>query len=1145
MSKQKSVDLSLRASASWFAILAILALCFLPVAHAQTSGTAAVQGTVTDPTGASIPAAKVTLTNTDTGTARATVTDNDGIYSLPNVSVGPYALTIEASGFQGYTQKGVLEVGNNVEVNARLTIGSSTEHVEVQAAGVALETETSSFKQVIDQKRIVEMPLNGRDATQLILVVGGAVTAPAGDIVGSKTYATSKVFAVAGSQGNYNNYVLDGGTNTDTFTNSNLPFPFPDALREFSVEANSLPARNGLHPGGLVNAVTNSGTNQWHGTVFEFLRNNIINANNFFSTTKDSLKRSQFGGTFGGRIITDKLFFFGGYQGTRNNFLSNATGYCVPTAAELAGDFSHMGGNCPQSATNIIDPVTGADISATRKLPASSLSPQALNLAKSLPLSQADQFGRVQVAIPANYKEDQYVGRVDYNLNAKHSIFGRYFLANYVLPSYYSPSNLIVTINPGNDERVQNFTLGYTYIVTPKLVNTFHGTYARRRDNRGPTAGGINANTIGVNMFVYAPVDLRLTVANNFSTGCGTCSPGYFNTNTEHFADDVDYVRGKHQIAFGGEIIRTGQNTQVGYLFNGNFNFGGLSSGVAGKAGEPMIDFLAGSMSNSGTTFAFGQSRTQQTTYRQTIFSIYGQDTYHLTQRLTLSVGLRWEPMLFPVDKFGRGSNFSQAAFNANQRSAKYPNAPAGSSFYGDPGVPKSFTDNRLANFSPRVALTLDPTGHGSTVFRAGGAIMYDSPGLFMVQRTTSNPPFVNEIDLNGPVPFAQPWRNYPGGDPFPGVFPPDATSTFPQGAFWMVVPRHIQTPTVYQWTASVQQDLGRGWMFSLNYLGNKNSHLWLGRALNPAVYIPGTWRGPGTCGPLTISPGVGNPCSSTTNTNVRTVLSLANPAQGQLYSAQMTGVDDGANSSYNGLITALQHRMSNNFSFLANYTWSKCISPNDAPGDVTAPSYSNAANPRADRGPCGYDVRHIFNTTIVASSHFAGLHGVTGALVNNWQIAPLIRITSGQPINITSGIDNSLTGQNLDRPNFVGLNTNVAYTHQKITQSATGNRAYFSKSAFAQNAPGTQGNLGRNAFRGPKYYEVDMALSRNFPLYERLAFNLRLEAFNVFNHPNFTNNYGASNTAAFTTALNSGTFGYISGAADPRIFQLAGKITF
>ena len=258
--------------------------------------------------------------------------------------------------------------------------------------------------------------------------------------------------------------------------------------------------------------------------------------------------------------------------------------------------------------------------------------------------------------------------------------------------------------------------------------------------------------TLGVNLFVYTPVDLRLTVSNNFSIGCGTCAPGYFNVNTEDFTDDVDYILGKHQFAFGGEFIRTGDNTDTGYLFNGNYSFNGQLSGANNNnVGEPLIDFLTGQMN------AFSQSRAQQTTYRQTIFGFYAQDTYHFNQRLTVNVGLRWEPNLFQTDKFGRGSTFDRAAFDANQHSTKFPNAPAGSFYYGDAGVPKSFTDNRLANFSPRVALTFDPTGSGKTVFRFGGAIMYDTPALYTSQRLTSNPPFVNEIDLTGQIQLQQP----------------------------------------------------------------------------------------------------------------------------------------------------------------------------------------------------------------------------------------------------------------------------------------------------------------------------------------------------------------------------------------------------
>lgn len=1117
--------------------LSLFTLVLLPKAWSQTAGTASVQGTVTDPTGAAIANATVTLKQTATGVSRVSTTDTQGVYAMPNVPVGAYTLSVTAQGFQTFNQTGVLEVGNNITIDPHLQVGSASEHIDVEASGVALETETSTFKQVIDQTRITEMPLNGRQATQLVLVSGGAVTAPGNDMVGSKNYPSSTVIAVAGSQGNYNNYVLDGGYHTDNFTNVNLPYPFPDALHEFSVESNSLPARNGIHPGSLVNVVTNSGSNQWHGTVFDFVRNNVINATNFFSTSKDTVKRNQFGGTFGGRIITDKLFFFGGYQGTREHKTGNSTSYCLPTPAMLAGDFSQMptSGNCASTGAAFKNPLTGAP-NPSRQIPVSDFSPAALNLVKMLPLSQANSVGQVNVALPGNNTEDQYVGRIDYTWNDRHSLFGRYFLTNYNLPAYYSPTNILLTTVPGNDMRVQTFTLGDTFIINPHLVNTFHGTYSRRRNNRGPTAGGINANDLGVNIYLYSPIDLRIQMNGGFNTGCGTCAPGYFNVNTEHFADDIDWLVGKHQIAFGGEFIRTGDNTRTGYLFNGSYSFGGQASG------EILADFLTGQMTSYGSTNAFSQSRTQDTTYRQNVFSIYGQDTWHLTPRLTVNYGVRWEPNLYQTDKFGRGATFDRSAFDANQHSTTFPNAPAGASFYGDPGVPKSFTGNQWANLSPRVALTLDPFGNGKTVFRAGGAMMYDTPPLYMSQRVASNPPFVNEIDVNAQTPFDEPWRNYPGGDPFPGVFPPDATSVFPTNTLWILLQRKMQTPVIYQWNASVQQDLGRGWMFSLNYLGNQQAHQWLGTGINPGTYIPGVWTGPGSCGGLATAPGaIGTACSTTGNANNRTPLTLANPTQGIGYSPLMTLITDGGTSSYNGLIAAVQHRMSTNFSFLANYTWSKCSDISDTTGDIAAPLYQHTTNARLDRGPCGFDVRHIFNTTLVASSHFASLTGWKGAALNNWQIAPLIRILSGQPLNVTSGIDNSRTGIGLDRPNLVpGVNP---YTHNKIQKSGA-NLAYLNKAAFTQNAIGTYGTIGRNAFRTPNFYNVDLAVSRIFPVHERLNFQLRMEAFNVLNHPNFTPT-SASGGGGFSTTLSGGTFGNVLGAQDPRIFQLAGKFTF
>ncbi|WP_244501946.1 TonB-dependent receptor [Terriglobus roseus] len=1132
--------------------LAAAAVLLMPASsYAQTAGTASVQGTVKDPSGAGIPNATVVFLSTETGTRREVKTASSGDYSLANVPVGAYTLSVTAPGFSGFKQSGSLEVGNNATIDAPLTIGSETQFVEVQTGAVALETETVNYKQVVDQQRINELPLNGRQATQLVLVTGGAVTSPGNDMVGSKNYASSTVIAVAGGQGNYNNYVLDGGYHTDNFTNVNLPFPFPDALREFSVESNSLPARNGLHPGALVNAVTVSGSNKWHGSVFEFIRNNVINATNFFSVNpttgapiRDSLKRNQFGGTFGGHIVKDKLFFFGGYQGTRNKQVGNATNYCLPTPAELAGDFSQMGGGCAKNAadgSNLVNPSNGTAISTTpgsanyRKVNPATYSPQSLAFVKYLPLAQADQFGLVSVALPANNQEDQYVGRVDWNISQRHMIYGRYYLTNYKAASYYSPTNILLTTTAGNDERVQTATMGDIFNISPTMVNTFHATWARRRDTRGPTAGGINARTLGVNVYTYVPVDFRLSVTNGPSAGCGTCSPGFFNSNSEDFSDDIDYQRGKHAFAFGAEYIRAADNTNAGYLQNGQYTFNGQLSGVNNKnVGEGMIDFLTGRMQS------FGQSRSQQTAFRENIFSGYAQDTWHVNNIMTLTYGLRYEPMLFQQDKFGRGSTFDQAAFNSNTHSTIYPNAPAGTLYPGDPGVPKNLTNNRLNNVSPRVGIAINP--HPTTVFRAGGAVMYDSPALYLNQRQITNAPFTNEIGITGNLSFADPYNGYAGGSPFPGVFPPDKTSVFPTQSAYVIMKRDARTPAIYQWTASLQQEIGKGWTFSANYLGNRNIHQYIGVYPNRAVYIPGTSTGrAGSCGALVAPnlPAAGSPCSSTAsaNANARTPLSLANPAQGAYYTQTLTVIDDHGYSNYNGGIFTIQHRRGN-FNFLANYTWSKCLDLTDNQGDIAQSFLQNSGNPRGDYGACGFDVRHIANITFVTESKFNSLHGFAGALVNGWQIAPLIRMTSGLPINVTTGSDVSLTGQGQDRPNLVPnvpLRTNVKVT----SLAAGGNRFYFNKAAFTAAPTGTFGNLPRNFLRTPGQYNIDLSLSRNFNVYERLKFQLRLESFNILNHPNFTQ-------TGFTTANpSSSTFGYANTAGDPRIFQAAARFTF
>jgi hypothetical protein len=307
----------------------------------QVVGTGNIQGVVTDDSGAVLPNALITTVNTATQVKRTATTDGNGFYSFPNLNIGTYNVEVTASGFNRYRQSNIiLDVGSSIAVNIVLKVGRAEQTVEVQATGLALQTEDSSLKQTVDQQTLTELPLNGRQMTDLVMLMGGAVNANENnDVQGSKTFYSSAVISIAGGQGNFTDYRLDGGDNNDYMTNINLPFPFPDAVAQFSVETTDLGAQSGLHPGGLVNVVTRSGSNQWHGSAFEFIRNNYIDATNFFSTSKDTLHQNQYGGTFGGRMIQNKLFFFAGYQRTASTQSQALTPAYVPTAANLRGDF--------------------------------------------------------------------------------------------------------------------------------------------------------------------------------------------------------------------------------------------------------------------------------------------------------------------------------------------------------------------------------------------------------------------------------------------------------------------------------------------------------------------------------------------------------------------------------------------------------------------------------------------------------------------------------------------------------------------------------------------------------------------------------------------------------------------------------------
>ncbi len=1092
-----------------FLLLTLLVIGNSPAARAQAVSIASVTGRVVDPSGAVVSGAEIKMTAVDTGIVHNAVTNGSGIYTMPTLPIGAYTLQARAPGFQTYVQRGiVLQVNEAAQINVILTVGQTTQSVEVQANAAMVQTRQNSVSQVIDQRRIVQLPLNGRDPTQLITISGASINHSDGTNTGSKSFFSSQSIAIAGSAGDATNYLLDGGDNNDSFTNVNMPFPFPDALAEFSVETSSLPARNGLHPGGVVNAVTKSGSNQWHGDLFEFVRNGDVNAINYFASKQDSLKRNQFGGTLGGKIIRDKLFFFGGFQQSNiRQDPANSTAF-VPTAAALAGDFTALETDpaCQSKGPRTIhDPATGLPL-ANDQIDPNRFDHAALALVKFLP-QPTNQCGLVHWGTPVHSNEQQYIGRIDWTISAKHDLYGRYFLDGYNLAAYFDPHDILVTALPGNSERAQTFVLGDTYTVSASIVNSFHFTLGRRRDDRGPNAAGINAAKLGVtNIYQGTPDFLQLSVTNGgFNVGSGTGALGTFNITSYQEADDVDILRGKHQIAFGVDILRTQDNQDNHYQDNGVFSFSGQYSG------DPLLDFLTGNMNT------FSQSLPQQNAIRQTIIGLYVQDTFQMTPKLVINAGLRWSPQMFPYDYFGRGSVFSRSAFNAGRVSQVFVNAPPGQFFYGDSGVPKAMTHGKLLNVSPRLGIVYNPDGEGRTTLRVGAGLLYDSPGTFIPYRVIAqNAPFGPQItNTSGPYQFSNPWGKISGGNPFPLPSPPPKDVAFPLAAADTFLPTNIRPPNLLTWNAGMQHQFGKDWVFSFSYLGNETNHLWLGNEINPAVYIPGT------CGAAA--------CSTTRNTQARRVLSLANPSAGKYYS-QMTYLDDGVNANYNGMLTSLEHRFARNYTILANYTWSKCMGL--APiTSLSTGVFQDPSNPRGDYGPCTYDSTDVINGSLVAISKFRQ-GGLLSHLLSNWQIAPLLRYQTGLPVNPTTGKDNSLTGVGQDRPNVV---SSTIYTGAKRTSKLY---QYVNSKLYTANPLGTFGNAGKDSLRGPSYVDLDAAISRNFNVSERLMLTARVDGFNILNHPNL---------GGPTASISSSNFGRITSAPtdEQRILQGAFKLTF
>jgi hypothetical protein len=1067
----------------------LVSICACALLWAQN--TSQITGTVVDPTGLPLPGAQVEVTQITTGLMRTTMSSADGSYVLPDLPVGPYRLEVKKEGFATFVQSGiVLQVDTNPRIEVALKVGSITEQVQVEASAAMVETHSTGVGQVVDQQRVVDLPLNGRYVTDLIGLAGAAATAPNADLISAKNYPNEAVYSVAGGQAIGTTYLLDGGTHNDPFNNLNLPLPFPDALQEFKVETSALPAQYGEHSGGAVNAVTRSGTNGFHGDVFEFVRNYIFNSRNPDAVSRDSLKRNQFGGTLGGPIKKDKLFFFMGYQGNLIRSDPTSSLAIIPNAQMLSGDLStYASALCQGKAVTLKAPFVN------NQIPASMLSPVALKMMTYYPAT-SDPCGKEYYATVQNQDEHQGIARGDYQLTAKQSLFLRYFVTHSLQPTPFDGKNPLTETLSGADDMVNSGVFGHTYAITPSVVNSFHATYNRSGVTKTQIPS-FDGPDLGINMTTLVPGHVVIS-AGTLSSASVFSYAAKDPTDDHQLSDDLSIVKGKHQLTFGANWIREVQNVYGPLEGDGFFSFTGQVTGLA------LSDFLAGDVDS------FTQQGIQYDDERYQYFGAYAQDTWRANSHLTFNYGLRWEPYIGGSMATGYVSHFDPTLFAENVHSTVYPNAPAGVLYPGDPGFDTNDrpAHTKLDNFAPRLGVVWDPEGNGRMSIRASWGIFYDMPHTLFSYGFSEEPPWGDSI-TRPDVSFQNPWAGFPGGNPFPLQL--NQNALFPIPGTYTTYPLNIKNTYLEQWNLSIQKQVGADWLLSASYLGNDTIHLWADDPINAAVYIPGV--------------------STLATENQHRVLYLENPAQGQYYGT-IHQLDDGSTAAYEALLLSAQHRLANHFTILGNYTYSHCIS-GPFTSELDGTQYTDPADRNFDRGNCVMiDHRHLVNISAVQETPRFATRWMR-ILASDWKLSEIVQIQSGSFITVASGTDVDLSGIGGQRASYIGGPTRESGNCSNGVTCLM----WLNPSAFVAPATGSLGNLGSANILGPGTFGISTALTREFAIRERQRIEIRWEAFNALNH--------IQPTLPTATVSSPSTFGQISTFGNPRIMQFAGKYVF